>query len=114
MPAPTTTTLVLVSLLKGFSDGVCAVAIQTEVVVPEVGSVALSRSVGMPHEKARSMPVQRFEVSANTGVGKTGSVLNCNKTSAVRPNWYGDGGHELKTKSPSESGLAGRFQIVIN
>jgi hypothetical protein len=60
------------------------------------------------------MPVKRFEVSANKGVGKAGSVLNCNKTSAVRPNWYADGWHELKRKSPFESDLGGRFQIAIN
>ena len=39
MPAPITQTFVLVSLSKAFSDGTSVVAIQTEVVVPEVGRI---------------------------------------------------------------------------
>lgn len=40
MPAPTITTLVMRFVLKGFVDGTSAVAIHTEVVVPEVGCIA--------------------------------------------------------------------------
>ena len=39
MPAPTITTLVLVSWLSAFSEGGSAVAIHTEMVVPEVGFI---------------------------------------------------------------------------
>src|ERR1051325_7163341 len=57
MPAPMTTTFALVSFFNGFSDGVPAVAIQTEVVVPEVGRITSSRSVDMRYRKARNMPM---------------------------------------------------------
>src|SRR5436853_6139892 len=39
MPAPTITTLALVLRFRGCSDGVSAVAIHTDVVVPEVGCI---------------------------------------------------------------------------
>lgn len=38
--------------------GVCAVAIQTEVVVPEVGSILSFRSVLIATKQAKDMPVQ--------------------------------------------------------
>src|SRR5690242_21934698 len=42
MPAPTITTLVVVSWLNGLSFGVPAVAAQTDSVVPEVGFIEVS------------------------------------------------------------------------
>jgi len=45
IPAPMMQTSALISWLKGFSNGVDAVAAHTESVVPEVGSIAISSSV---------------------------------------------------------------------
>jgi zinc transporter ZupT len=86
-----TTTFALVSFLSGLSVGVLAVAIQTEVVVPEVGRITSSRSVDMPYRKARNMP-------AGSGAFFCGFVKfyvsNCNN----------DSSHSGQCRAASEKG----------
>src|SRR5438128_2649920 len=60
MPAPITQTFVLVSLSKAVSDGTSVVAIQTEVVVPEVGRIQFS-ACDLFRLEASHMPVRLHE-----------------------------------------------------
>jgi len=89
MPAPMTTTFALVSFFSGSSDGVLAVAIQTEVVVPEVGRMTSSRIVDMRWRNARNMPIRLWKVLEKKAIYARRPVLIHNKTSSKGLNQYG-------------------------
>src|SRR5689334_13752954 len=110
MPAPMTTTFALVSFFSGSSDGVFAVAIQTELVVPEVGRMTPSRGVDMRWEDARNMPIRLWKVRIKYASHACRPVLIHNKTSPKGLNQYGQQMSESqKRKSPRETSFHERI-----
>src|SRR2546421_622295 len=106
MPAPTITTWALVSLFKGFSDGVSVVAAHTEVVVPEVGCISRRNVYGFALIEQKTLERETCHLKPRTRIGSRAAFAE--ETVSIRNKRFGS---EAKCVRPQRDEKLGKENL---